>query len=322
MGDRYRLGPGDSILVAAPVGHAIGFSYGIRLACDRGSRLVLLERWDPEAAVRLIDAEQCTFAAIPTPFLADLLDADTAPQGGTLRHLLVGGAPVPADQVADADRVFGRAVASAYYGASECGAVFSSPPDASDSDRHSSVGIPLPGMEARILDPEGNEVADGEEGELVVFGPQVAVGYWMNNDTDAQFGPDGGFATRDRAMRTASGAAVVTGRLKDLIIRGAVNVVPREIEEAIASHPGVSRAVAFGAPDRRLGERIVVAVTAANGEVPTRDELCAWLGRWGLARSKWPDEVVVVNDHPRTPSGKIDRARVIDSVLAKPAPGR
>src|SRR5919199_5898502 len=128
MGDRYRLGPGDSILVAAPVGHAIGFSYGVRLACDRGSRLVLLERWDPEAAVRLIDAEQCTFAAIPTPFLADLLDADTAPQGGTLRHLLVGGAPVPPDHVAEADRVLGHGVTSAYFGASECGAVFSSPP--------------------------------------------------------------------------------------------------------------------------------------------------------------------------------------------------
>jgi acyl-CoA synthetase (AMP-forming)/AMP-acid ligase II len=283
---------------------------------------VLLERWDPDAAVRLIDAEQCTFAAIPTPFLADLLDADTAPQGGTLRHLLVGGAPVAPDQVADADRVFGRGVTSAYYGASECGAVFSSPPGASDADRQSTVGVPLPGMEARMLDPEGGDVADGEEGELVVFGPQVAVGYWMNNDTDAQFRPDGGFATRDRAMRTATGAAVVTGRLKDLIIRGAVNVVPREVEEALGSHPGVGRAVVFGVPDRRLGERIVAAVTGTNGDGPTREELCAWLERWGLARSKWPDEVVLVEDHPRTPSGKIDRAAVIDSVLARPAPGR
>jgi long-chain acyl-CoA synthetase len=212
-------------------------------------------------------------------------------------------------------------VASGYFGASECGAVLSSPPGAPDGDRQSTVGVPLAGMEVCIVGEDGSDVADGEEGELVVYGPQVAVGYWMNNDTDAQFGSDGGFATRDRAIRTESGAVVVTGRLKDLIIRGAVNVVPREVEEAVASHPHVGRAVVVGAPDRRLGERIVAVVTTA-GEATARDDLCAWLSQVGLARSKWPDDVVVVDDHPRTPTGKIDRTAVSETVLAKASPGR
>jgi acyl-CoA synthetase (AMP-forming)/AMP-acid ligase II len=318
MGDRYGVGPDDTVLVAAPLGHAIGFCYGVRLACDRGSRLVLLERWDPEAALRLVRDECCTFAAIPTPFLADLVDVDPRASAGTLRRLLVGGAPVPADQLAEADRVLGPGVASGYYGASECGAVLSSPPGAPESDRHATVGVPLPAMRALIVDDAGREVPDGEEGELVVYGPQIAVGYWMNNDSDDQFLPDGGFATRDRAVRLKSGAVAVTGRLKDILIRGAVNVVPRELEEAISAHRGVRRAVVVGTPDRRLGERIAAAVTAA-GKAPGRDELCAWLDACGLARSKWPDEVIVVDEHPRTPSGKIDRAAVREEVLRRVA---
>ncbi len=315
MAERYRLDADDAILVAAPVGHAIGFCYGVRLACDTGARLVLQRRWDASAAVALIDRERCTFAAVPTPFLADLLDAGAAPREGTLRHLLVGGAPVPREQVAEADRLLGDGIASGYYGASECGAVLSSPPDASDQQRRTSDGVPLPGIEIRIVDADDADVPDGSDGELLVRGPQVALGYWANNDSDEQFFRGGGwFATRDRAVRAADGSVSVVGRMKDLIIRGAVNVVPREVEEAVASHPGIGHVVAFGRPDRRLGERIVAAVTQA-GEIPTLDELREHLAGGGLARSKWPDELHVVAELPRTASGKVDRAQVRELVL-------
>jgi acyl-CoA synthetase (AMP-forming)/AMP-acid ligase II len=313
MAERYALGTSDTILASAPVGHAIGFCYGVRLAAQCGGRLVLQTRWDAAEAVALIDREQCSFAAIPTPFLADLLDLDEHPAGGSLRHLLVGGAPVARDQVSEADRVFGVGVTSGYYGASECGAVLSSPPGATDEQRLTTDGTPMPGLEIRIVDEQGEDVACGQPGEMLVRGDQVALGYWANNDSDEQFRPDGWFATRDRVVAGADGFASVTGRMKDVIFRGAVNVTPREVEEAVAGHPGVGYAVVLGTPDRRLGERIVAVVTS-DDPAPTLEDVRQWLSNVGLARSKWPDELHVVGELPRTASGKIDRGRIRDEL--------
>lgn len=319
MTARYGLGAGDTVLVAAPVGHAIGFCYGVRLACECGARLLLQRAWDAEAAIATIDEAGCTFAAVPTPFLVDLLDCARQPEAGTLRHLLVGGAPVAQDQIAEADGTFGRGVVSRYYGASECGAVLSSPPDASDAQRLTSDGLPMPGMEVRVLDGEGNDVAQGDEGEMVVRGPQVALGYWANNDSDEQFLPDSWFATRDRVVVDGAGYTTTTGRMKDIIFRGAVNVSPREVEEAVASHPDVGHVIVFGRSDRRLGERIVAAFTK-RGPEPDVTEIRDWLGRSGLARSKWPDEVIAVEEFPRLESGKLDRGRVREELAGNGTP--
>ncbi|MGH3262393.1 MAG: class I adenylate-forming enzyme family protein, partial [Trebonia sp.] len=316
MAERYRLDADDVLLVAAPVGHAIGFCYGVRLAIACGCKLVLQRAWDPDLAVSLIDAEGCTFAAIPTPFLADLLDAEGRPRQGTLQRLLVGGAPVARDQVSRAERIFGSGVTSGYYGSSECGAVLCSPPDAPDEERLGTDGIPMPGLELRIVDDDGADVAPGQQGEMLVRGEQVAVGYWANNDSDDQFRADGWFATRDRVVMDDAGYVAAMSRIKDVIFRGAVNVIPREVEEAVASHPAVGRVVVFGRPHHRLGEQIVAAITA-TGSAPGRDEIRQWLGDAGLARSKWPDAVAVVDEFPRTPTGKIDRARVRDELLRK-----
>jgi cyclohexanecarboxylate-CoA ligase len=319
MADRYAIGPEDTVLGAAPLGHAIGFCYALRLACDRGARLVLQRCWDPEAAVRLIDAERCTFAAVPTPFLADLVEAGIAAPD-RLRHLLVGGAPVPRDHLVGGDRLFGAGVVSAYYGTSECGATLTVPPGAADADRMSSDGVAMERMDVRIVDEDGADVAAGEPGEMIVRGPQVAAGYWMNNDSDRQFLPGGWFATRDIAVRAPSGFTSVTGRMKDIIIRGAVNIVPGEVEEAVSGHRDVSRTALVGVPDRRLGERLVAVITS-NRDAPSRDEVRAWLKECGLARSKWPDEVAVVDELPLTASGKLDRGRVRDELLSRTARG-
>lgn len=319
MAERYGVGPHDAVLAAAPVGHAIGFCYAVRLACASGSRLVLQRGWDAERAAHVIESEGCTFGAIPTPFLADLVERDTQVPN-VLRHLLVGGAPVPSDDLARADTLFGEGVVSAYYGASECGAVLSLPPGSPDDLRLSTDGAPMPGMAVRVVDEQGGEAPPGEQGELHVRGPQVAMGYWMNNDSDRQFLPGGWFATRDLAVRHESGFISLTGRMSEKIIRGAVNVVPREVEEALAGHARVGRAVVLGAPDRRLGERLV-AVIVPNGDAPGRDELRAWLKDCGLAHSKWPDDLVVVEELPRTPAGKIDRLRLRDELTARVPPG-
>ncbi len=312
MAARYGLGPEDTIFVGAPVGHAIGFCYGVRLASACGAGLVLQRRWDAEQALETVAATGCTFAAVPTPFLADIVELGR--ECGALRPLLVGGAPVPRDQLVEADRLLGHGVASAYYGSSECGAVLTCPADGSDELRLATDGFAMAGMEIRIVDAEGNEAGDGE---LHVRGPQVARGYWANNDSDHQFLPDGWFATRDRARRDATtGGVAITGRFKELIIRGAVNVVPYEVEEALAGHPAIGWAAVFGVPDRRLGERILAVITAP-GKAPTLEEVRAWLQECGLARPKWPDELSVVPEFPRNAAGKVDRARLRDETLAR-----
>lgn len=317
MADRYEITADDSILVAAPVGHAIGFCYGVRLACVSGARLVLQQLWRPAEAIATIDAAGVTFAAVPTPFLTDLIDAPARPAGGTLRHLLVGGAPVAREQIAEADEKFGSGIVSRYFGASECGAVLTSPPGASFEARVDTDGVPMTGMDIRVIDSNGEDLEEeGQTGEMLVRGPQLALGYWANNDSDEQFRSDGWFATRDLVRIDGAGYHSVTGRIKDIIFRGAVNISLREVEEAVASHPDVGFVVAFGRSDRRLGERIVAAYTPRSRE-PETDEIREWLKSSGLAQSKWPDEVIAVTEFPRLASGKIDRSRVREDVLSR-----
>lgn len=319
MAERYRLGPRDPILVAAPIGHGIGFTYGVRLAADLGAPLVLLQRWDAERAVAAIVAERCAFAAVPTPFLADLVELGRKVEA-ELRHLLVGGAPVPREQVVEADSLFGHGVVSGYFGSSETGATTSSPPGTSDDDRLDSDGCPLPRMEVAIVDDLGRPVAEGEEGTMLVRGPQVARGYWGGVDRDGQFRADGWFDTGDRAVRRPSGFVKIAGRAKSLIIRGAVNISPRSVEEAIVRHPRISRAVVLGVPDSRLGERVAAVITP-RGEAPDREELREWLRATGAPRTAYPDLVFAVEDLPRGPTGKVDVRGLHATVLAASVEG-
>ena len=295
--DRYGLGPADSILVAGPLGHAVGYVYGYQLALAARATMVLLARWDVHAAADAIEHHRCTFFAGPTPFLADVVEH--AEGGGqqafaSLRYLLCGGAPVPLALLRRARAALPGTLATAYYGSSECGGVTTCPPDASEQKVLTTDGRPLPGMEVRV---------DGTE--LQVRGPQLSRGY-RGGDPDGRFRPDGWFATGDEAQIDAEGWVRIGGRLSDLIRRGGVAVAPAEVEQVLAAHPGVRDVAVVGIGDARLGERIVAAVVA-SGALPRVDSLRALCEQRGLAKIKWPEAVFGVDALPRNPAGKLLR---------------
>ena len=260
---RYGLAPDDVVLVAAPVGHAVGFVYGVELALSAMCPMVLMPTWEASAFAQLTVAHRCTFVAAATPFLFDVVDhaeRHGAADLESLRVFLCGGAPVSTALLERARAGLSQTDATAYYGTSECGGVATCPPDAPDEKKLTTDGLPLPGMEIRI-----------EGGELQVRGPQLARGYWGARD-QGRFRADGWFATGDEATVDADGYVRIGGRLDDRIVRGGVNVSPLEIEEVLGTHPRVREVAVGSTPDERLGERIG-ALVVAEGPAPTLDEL-------------------------------------------------
>ncbi len=299
--ERYGLDRDDVVLVAAPVGHAVGFVYGVELALRARCGMVLMHTWDGAACADLIARHGCTFVAAPTPFLLDLVDV--AERNGphefaSLRIFLCGGASVPTPLLERARASLPQTDVTAYYGTSECGGVATCPPDAPLEKKLTTDGKPLAGMRVRV-----------ERGELLVCGAQMARRYWRGGEPH-RFRRDGWFATGDEATLDAEGYIRIGGRLDDRIVRGGVNVSPLEVELVLSELPGVREVAVIGSPDPRLGERIMAVVVAAGEEPVTLEALVDHCREAGLAKAKWPELLRAVPELPRTPSGKLLRGMI------------
>jgi len=304
---RYALGLDDAVLVAAPVGHAVGFVYGVRLALAAECPVVLLPTWDAAVFAELTAVHRCTFVAAPTPFLFDVVEhaeRHGAAELDSLRVFLCGGAPVSTQLLQRARGALPRTDVTAYYGTSECGGVTTCPPDAPEQKKLTTEGRPLDGMDVRLVD-----------GELHVRGPQLANGYWARADSH-RFREDGWFATGDEATIDGDGYVRLVGRLDDWIIRGGVNISPVEVENVLAAHPRVREVAVIGAPDERLGERLA-ALVVADEPRPSLDDLREHCRAAGLAKLKWPELVLSLDALPRSPSGKLLRAE-LERLLSAP----
>ena len=310
--ERFSLGPDAPIFLASPLGHSIGAIHGTRLALHTGAPLILQDVWNAERALDMIEEFGCAFTAAATPFLKDLVDARwprSTPKLAPLRSFLCGGAQVPPSLMEAAQAQFPNTFVTVLWGMTEGGLVTcvrESPRD----KLMSTAGIGLPGLELRCLDAAGGTLPAGEEGELAMRGPGVFIGYFGQQDLyDSLITDDGFFRTGDLARIDADGYVRITGRLKDLIIRGGVNISPAPIENALADHPDVNAVAVIGHPDERLGERIC-AVIVARGEAPSLDDLIAHAQARRLPKHHWPEVLRVVVSMPMTPAGKIRKADV------------
>ena len=308
--ERFSLGPDAPIFLASPLGHSIGAIHGIRLALHTGAPLILQDVWNPERALEAIEEFGCAFTAAATPFLKDLVDARwprPTPKLAPLRSFLCGGAQVPPSLMEAAQAQFPNTFVTVLWGMTEGGLVTC----VRESPREklmSTAGIGLPGLELRCLDAEGGTLPVGEEGELAMRGPGVFIGYFGQQDLyESLITDDGFFRTGDLARIDADGYVRITGRLKDLIIRGGVNISPAPIENALADHPGVNAVAVIGHPDERLGERIC-AVVMPDGEAPSLDDLIAHAQARRLPKHHCPEVLRIVETMPMTPAGKIRKA--------------
>lgn len=314
---RFDLGPRDSIFMASPLGHSTGTIHGARLSMYLGAALVLQETWEPEQAVRLISEYRCTFTAAATPFLDDLVDLGS--RGGqqglaSMRAFLCGGAPVPASLLDEARRQCPDTFVTVLWGMTEGGVTTCVPGDSTER-LLATAGVGLPGLELRCLPVEGQDesMATGA-GELAMRGPGVFHGYYRDERLyRSQLTRDGFFRTGDLASLDVDEYLHLTGRIKDIIIRGGVNISPAPIENCLAGHPGVSRVAVIGTPDDRLGERIC-AVVQPSGTPPTLDDLLAWAGAHGLPKRQWPERLHLVESMPLTPTGKVVKRFLRDAI--------
>lgn len=299
---RFGLTEDTPIFMPSPLGHSVGSWHGGRLSLFTGATLVLQDAWDPVRALEIVEAHQCVFTAAATPFLKDLVDAEWPagkPKLASLKTFLCGGAPVPPSLLEQASEQAPHTFVTVLWGMTE-GAGTTCTPDSTRDQLTNTAGAPVDGLELTILDADDNGV-----GELAMRGPGVFVGYLGQEEMyRGLLTEDGFFRTGDLARLGDDGYLRLAGRLKDLIIRGGVNISPMPIEDAIAAHPAVRRVAVIGASDERLGERICAVIIPA-GPPPTLDELNAWLVEHGLSTRKLPESLVVVDDLPVTAAGKI-----------------
>ncbi|QDO88007.1 AMP-binding protein [Ornithinimicrobium ciconiae] len=306
--ERFGITEDTPIFMPSPLGHSVGAWHGGRLSLFTGAHLVLQDRWHPRIALELVDEHRCEFTAAATPFLKDLVEAPwDGPKFATMRNFLCGGAAVPESLMERAATELAHTFVTVLWGMTE-GGVTTCLPDSTLEQRAATCGVGLPGLELATVDPDGTLNPEG--GELVMRGPGVFVGYLGQEQLYADsLTEDGYFRTGDLATVDEAGFLRLTGRLKDLIVRGGVNISPVRTENALAAHPGVRSVAVIGIPDDRLGERICAVITP-QGPAPTLAELVAFLTDAGLPRRLMPESLVVRDDMPTTAAGKIRKVDV------------
>lgn len=303
--ERMRLGAEDVVFMPSPLAHQIGFEYGLLVSVLVGVPLVLLDVWKPERAVGLMEEHRATYMFAATPFLADLASFPGIETRSLddFRLFVASGAPIPPVLVRAAQEKL-RASIVAGWGMTECGILTTT--NLSGHKVHESDGYPLPEEEVRIVDEKGGEALREQEGTLKVRGPGLFVGYLKRPqlyDVDAE----GWFDTGDIARMDLEGYIRICGRKKDIIIRGGENIPVVQIESALYKMPQVSEVAIVAMPDERLGERACAFVALRPGERLTLKDVRAFLTDEGVAKQFWPERLEIVEQMPRTPTGKIQK---------------
>ena len=282
-----------------------------------GAPLILQDGWDAGTALDLVARHRAVFTAAATPFLLDLANAPwrgVEPKLAPLRSFLCGGAQVPPALIRRCRSEFPNTFVTPLWGMTE-GGLTTCVDSSTDHQVETTVGIGLPGLELRILDTE-MRLQDYGAGELVMRGPGVFNGYFGQPELYAEhLVGDGFFRTGDLARIDADRYVSITGRVKDLIIRGAVNISPVETENTIAAHPDVVGVAVIGWPDERLGERIC-AVVHANAPLDL-ERVVAFCADQGLSRRYWPERLELVDRFPRTAAGKIRKLELRSALLSR-----
>jgi long-chain acyl-CoA synthetase len=304
------VGPDDVIMGCLPLFHVFGLTCGLNAAVAVAATLVLIPRFEPNTVLESIEANGVTvFEGVPTMYSALLAAAPEHPGAAkTLRVCASGGAALPVPVLTEFEETFGTSILEG-YGLSETSPVacFNHP----DRERKAgSIGTPIEGVEMRVVDDNGNEVAQGESGEIQIRGHNVMKGYWnLPEATAAAITPDGWFSTGDIGKVDDDGYFYIVDRKKQMIIRGGLNIYPREIEEVLYEHPAVAEACVVGIPDDSLGEEVGAAVALRSGVEADPEELRDFV-KQRVAAYKYPRRVWLVDALPKGPTGKILRREI------------
>jgi cyclohexanecarboxylate-CoA ligase len=317
------FGHGLTSLVISPIGHMTGFLWGVLMPLRGAGDVVMLPMWEPERALDLIAQYSVGIAMGATPFLNDLLDAARGrPTARLPRIFICGGAPIPPSLIKRAVQEHDSRVVSVWgmseYPIGTATAAADDPALASTSD-----GRPCGRADVMIVDAEGVPVPVGAEGDVIIRGPGLFKGYYKRPDLDADsLTTDGYLRTGDRArLLDDRGHIRISGRTKDIIIRGGENIPVVEIENILLAHPAIKEIALVALPHDRLGETACAClVLRPNASQLGVDDLAHFLGERGVAKQFFPEAVRVLADLPRTPSGKIQKFALRNQILSPGIP--
>lgn len=319
---QHGLGAEEVFVIASPASHISGLLYGVMLPVVLGARSVLMESWDPEAFLALVASERGTFSVGATPYLQSILDSPTLERHDlrSLRVFPCGGAEVPPALIRRAIHRLGIRTGRG-YGSTEFPTITSSSgPEVPEDKRAETDGRPVPPNELEIRDDRGRVLGAGEEGEIWARGPALCLGYRDPSLDAAAFDERGFFATGDLGMLDRDGYLTVTGRLKDVIVRGGEKFSAKEIEDLLFLHPKVKSVAIVPVPDPALGERACAVVVAARrDDPPSLAELVAFLAGFDVSRRKLPERLELVEELPTTASGKVHKQALRARLAGKPA---
>jgi cyclohexanecarboxylate-CoA ligase len=305
--ERFGMGAEDVIWMASPLAHQTGFMYGMMLPIMLGVPSILHDVWNPAEAAPSMARTGATFTMASTPFLADLADLPTLADHdlSRFRIFLSAGAPIPRSLVERATQRLGAHVLSG-WGMTEIGCITCCAPSDPPEKIFGTDGMALPGSAVKVVAEDGSDAPAGVEGLLKCRPNSLFVGYLRRPEA---FGvdKDGWLDTGDYARMDEGGYIRITGRAKDIIIRGGENIPVVEVEELLYRHPAVRECAVVAMPDPRLGERACAFVGLADGDALSFDEMISHLRSHGMATQYFPEKLVIRDALPRTPSGKIQK---------------
>jgi fatty-acyl-CoA synthase len=321
IGECMKLGPEDRVCIPVPFFHCFGCVLGTLNTVTHEGTMVPVESFDAEQVLQAVHEERCTaLLGVPTMFIAELNHPDFEQYDtSSLRTGIMAGSPCPIEVMKKVVEVMGADEITIAYGQTEASPVITQTrTDDPIELRVSSVGRKLPDVEVKIVDVDtGEEVGTGEQGDLCTRGYHVMRGYYKMDDKTAEvIDEDGWLHTGDLATMDENGYVKITGRAKDMIIRGGENVYPREIEELLYTHPEISDIQVYGVPDEKYGEQVAAAIIKNPDSSLTEEDVKEFC-RENIALYKVPEYVDFVEEYPMTASGKIQKYKLREATVQR-----
>jgi acyl-CoA synthetase (AMP-forming)/AMP-acid ligase II len=314
--DHWLVEPGDRFLIPSPIGHIGGSIYAFECPLLLGTTAVLMERWNADDAVKLVDAEGCTHMAGATPFLTQMLAAarQNETRLATLKLFVCGGASVPPFLIREAAGYFEKAVVTRVYGSTEVPITTVGATGLGDAE-HAADTDGKPGLaDIKLVD---HTAGSAGAGEICARGPQMLLGYLHPEDDTDAFDSERYFKTGDLARWIDEQYLVVTGRAKDIIIRNGENISPKEVEDLLIGHPDIAEIAIVGLSDPRTGERACAVIVPRGPRAPDVASLRAFLDAQGVATFKVPEQVVIWDALPKNDAGKVLKHQIRATLAQK-----
>lgn len=321
IGNRQQLTASDRICIPVPFYHCFGCVLGVLACVVHGSAMIIPgEHFQATPSLEAIERERATaLYGVPTMFIAMLEDPTLSSRDlSSLRTGIMAGSPCPIEVMRRVTTTLHCPELTIAYGQTEASPVITQTSiDDTLEHRVETVGRPLPGVEVRIVGSDGKDVTDGQQGELVARGHGVMLGYYANpTATAATIDRDGWLHTGDLARQLPTGHYKITGRLKEMVIRGGENIYPREIEEFLFTHPSIEQVAVVGVPDSHFGEELCAWIKLKTDTHLTEEEVRAYC-KGKIAHYKTPRYISFVSTFPQTVTGKIQKFKIRESMIDK-----